>query len=148
MENFCQTYQPDVFVIVYSVIDRKSFKTAEDMLKTLWDSKYIGEKAVILVANKADLERRRQVTHSGKFGTVTCAWQRKAKAVILMANKDDFERKRQVTHSGEFGTVTSTSQRREKAVILMANKDDLVRKRQMTYSGKFGTVTSTSQRRQ
>uniref|UniRef100_A0A8D9E1S8 GTP-binding protein REM 1 n=1 Tax=Cacopsylla melanoneura TaxID=428564 RepID=A0A8D9E1S8_9HEMI len=64
VENFCQTYHPDVFVIVYSVIERKSFKKAEDMLKTLWDSKYIGEKAVILVANKADLERRRQVTHS------------------------------------------------------------------------------------
>ncbi|KAI5707495.1 hypothetical protein M8J77_003805 [Diaphorina citri] len=64
VENFVQTYHPDVFVIVYSVIERKTFKKAEDMLKTLWDSKYIGEKAVILVANKADLERRRQVTHS------------------------------------------------------------------------------------
>ncbi|XP_039277681.1 ras-related protein Rap-2a isoform X1 [Nilaparvata lugens] len=61
VESFCSTYNPDVFVVVYSVIDRKSFKVAEDMLLYLWKHDYMASKGVILVGNKADLERKREI---------------------------------------------------------------------------------------
>ncbi|CAG2055797.1 unnamed protein product [Timema podura] len=61
VESYCATYSPEVFVVVYSVVDRNSFKAAEDILLFLWKSDYISSKGVILVGNKADLERKREV---------------------------------------------------------------------------------------
>nr|CAD7569106.1 unnamed protein product [Timema californicum] len=61
VESYCATYNPEVFVVVYSVVDRNSFKAAEDILLFLWKSDYISSKGVILVGNKADLERKREV---------------------------------------------------------------------------------------
>lgn len=66
MESFCATYNVDVFVIVYSIVDRKSFKTAEEILLYLWKNEYMATKGVILVGNKADLERKREVPMVGK----------------------------------------------------------------------------------
>ncbi|XP_029158847.1 uncharacterized protein LOC114931082 isoform X2 [Nylanderia fulva] len=61
VETFCSTYNPDVYVVVYSVVDRRSFKAAEEMLLYLWKSDYMASHGVILVGNKVDLERKREV---------------------------------------------------------------------------------------
>nr|CAD7428022.1 unnamed protein product [Timema monikensis] len=66
VESYCATYNPEVFVVVYSVVDRNSFKAAEDILLFLWKSDYISSKGVILVGNKADLERKREVPLAGE----------------------------------------------------------------------------------
>jgi GTPase SAR1 family protein len=65
VESYCTTYNPDVFVVVYSVVDRKSLKVAEDILLFLWKGDYVASRGVILAGNKADLERRREVPMSG-----------------------------------------------------------------------------------
>ncbi|XKL59544.1 hypothetical protein PGB90_000560 [Kerria lacca] len=64
VETFCYTFNVDVFVVVYSIIDMQSFKTAEDILLYLWKNDYMASKGVILVGNKADLERRREIPAS------------------------------------------------------------------------------------
>ncbi|XP_077292894.1 ras-related protein Rap-2a-like [Arctopsyche grandis] len=61
VESFCATYNADVFVVVYSVEDRLSLKAAEEILLYLWKGEYMLTRGVILVANKADLERKREV---------------------------------------------------------------------------------------
>ncbi|KAL6428927.1 hypothetical protein ACFW04_008027 [Cataglyphis niger] len=61
VETFCSTYNPDVYVVVYSVVDRRSFKAAEETLLYLWKSDYMATHGVILVGNKVDLERKREV---------------------------------------------------------------------------------------
>ncbi|KAL0279208.1 UNVERIFIED_CONTAM: hypothetical protein PYX00_000813 [Menopon gallinae] len=66
IETFCSTYNPDVCVVVYSVDDRGSMKVAEEMLMYLWKSDYMSSRGVILVGNKADLERKREIPTSGR----------------------------------------------------------------------------------
>lgn len=61
VETFCSTYNPDVYVVVYSVVDRRSLKVAEETLLYLWKSDYMATHGVILVGNKVDLERKREV---------------------------------------------------------------------------------------
>ncbi|KYN08323.1 GTP-binding protein REM 1 [Cyphomyrmex costatus] len=61
VETFCSTYNPDVYVVVYSVVDRRSLKVAEETLLYLWKSDYMVNHGVILVGNKVDLERKREV---------------------------------------------------------------------------------------
>ncbi|XP_043666807.1 uncharacterized protein LOC122628502 [Vespula pensylvanica] len=61
VESFCSTYNPDVYVVVYSVVDRRSLKVAEETLLYLWKSDYMMSHGVILVGNKVDLERKREV---------------------------------------------------------------------------------------
>lgn len=61
VETFCSTYNPDVYVVVYSVVDRRSLKFAEETLLHLWKSDYMASHGVILVGNKVDLERKREV---------------------------------------------------------------------------------------
>ncbi|XP_076395123.1 uncharacterized protein LOC100879510 isoform X3 [Megachile rotundata] len=61
VETFCSTYNPDVYVVVYSVVDRRSLKMAEETLLYLWKSDYMASHGVILVGNKVDLERKREV---------------------------------------------------------------------------------------
>ena len=53
-------------VIVYSVVSSESFHIAEEILQYLWRTGSSNEKAVILVGNKADLVRTRNVTIVGK----------------------------------------------------------------------------------
>ncbi|KAK0158810.1 hypothetical protein PV328_009761 [Microctonus aethiopoides] len=62
VESFCATYNPDVYVVVYSVVDRQSLTMAEETLLYLWKSDYMATHGVILVGNKVDLERKREVT--------------------------------------------------------------------------------------
>ncbi|KAK6622063.1 hypothetical protein RUM44_001870 [Polyplax serrata] len=61
-ENCITTYQPQAYIIVYSVVDRLSFQIAEETLQSLWKTDSIGSKAVILVGNKTDLVRSRTIT--------------------------------------------------------------------------------------
>lgn len=59
VENSLSTYEPHGCVIVYSVVNRSSFRQAEDIVKYLWRENVTKEKAIILVGNKADLARSR-----------------------------------------------------------------------------------------
>ena len=65
VENALSTYMPDAMVIVYSVVSAESFHVAEEILQYLWRTGSYNEKAVILVGNKADLVRTRNVTIVG-----------------------------------------------------------------------------------
>nr|CAI5842735.1 unnamed protein product [Callosobruchus analis] len=53
---------PHAYCVVYSSADRSSLEIAENILQNLWTLDTISTKAVILVANKADLVRSRVVT--------------------------------------------------------------------------------------
>lgn len=62
MENCLSTYEPHGCVVVYSVVQRSSFRQAEEIVKYLWRENITKEKAVILVGNKADLARSRVIS--------------------------------------------------------------------------------------
>ncbi|GAB0087208.1 uncharacterized protein DMENIID0001_014900 [Sergentomyia squamirostris] len=64
-EAFCATYNIDIFVVVYSVVDRKTFKAAEKVLHYLRDNEMLLTRGAILVGNKTDLERHREVPTQG-----------------------------------------------------------------------------------
>lgn len=65
-EAFCSTYNIDLFVVVYSVVDRASFKAAEKVLQYLKENEMLLTKGAILVGNKTDLERHREVNRQSK----------------------------------------------------------------------------------
>ncbi|XP_025831617.1 uncharacterized protein LOC108734398 isoform X2 [Agrilus planipennis] len=66
-ESCINKYQdPHAYCVVYSSADRSSLVCAERILQTLWMMDNISTKAVILVANKADLVRSRVVSTEGK----------------------------------------------------------------------------------
>ncbi|XP_017150251.1 uncharacterized protein LOC108160633 isoform X3 [Drosophila miranda] len=62
VENSLSTYEPHGCVVVFSVVDRGTFRVAEEIINYLWQEKYTKDKAVILVGNKADLARARLIT--------------------------------------------------------------------------------------
>jgi len=49
------------------VVDRSSLKVAEETLLYLWKSDYMVTHGVILVGNKVDLERKREVPTVGEY---------------------------------------------------------------------------------
>jgi Rad/Gem-related GTP binding protein 1 len=57
---------PNAYCVVYSSADRSSLACAEKILQTLWTLDTISTKAVILVANKADLVRSKVVSTEGQ----------------------------------------------------------------------------------
>ncbi|XP_053677553.1 mucin-5AC [Anopheles nili] len=61
-ENCMSTYDPHGFCVIYSSADKASFLIAERILQILWTTENIAQKAVILVANKADLARSRMIS--------------------------------------------------------------------------------------
>ena len=64
LQDELETFSLDGYVVVYSLTDKTSFETAVDILDSLRQE--VGpEKAVILVANKSDLVRKRRVTSEG-----------------------------------------------------------------------------------
>lgn len=65
-EAFCSTYNIDLFVVVYSVVDRNSFKQAEKILQYLKENEMLLTRGAILVGNKTDLERHREVNRQSK----------------------------------------------------------------------------------
>lgn len=69
VENTLSTYDPHACVIVYSVVDRGSFALAEEVLGYLWRIGFSdsNKASIILVANKVDLERSRQISQEGEM---------------------------------------------------------------------------------
>ena len=67
-------------MVVYSIIDRDSFLEAEEILEYLNMQSCKSRRARILVGNKVDLERSRQVSSKGERGrylftvTTTSTW--------------------------------------------------------------------------
>lgn len=66
-ENCLSSYDPNGYCVIYSSADKSSFLVAERILQALWTSENIAQKAVILVANKADLARSRTVSSEGMY---------------------------------------------------------------------------------
>ena len=67
VENMVMTYSPHALLVVMAVDDISSMELAEDILAYLAHQVNMEEKAIILVANKADLVRNREVkTAAGK----------------------------------------------------------------------------------
>ncbi|CAL4121676.1 unnamed protein product, partial [Meganyctiphanes norvegica] len=52
----------DGWIVVYSISDKDSFKTAATMLGHVWSLGHVSQRSVILVGNKNDLERQRHVS--------------------------------------------------------------------------------------
>ncbi|XP_036330114.1 uncharacterized protein LOC118742273 isoform X5 [Rhagoletis pomonella] len=71
VENCLSTYEPHGCVVVFSVVEKSSFRAAEEIVKYLWQENYIKDKAVILVGNKADLARARVITSQDAFKGIT-----------------------------------------------------------------------------
>ncbi|XP_015126196.1 uncharacterized protein LOC107047847 [Diachasma alloeum] len=66
-ENCISMYEPHAYCVVYSTTDRTSARVAEEVLQSLWRADHVSARAVILVGNKADLVRSRDVaTEEGK----------------------------------------------------------------------------------
>ena len=57
----------DAYIVVYAVTDRSSFEKAVDILFSLRERGATMNKAVILVGNKSDLARTREVAVEGKI---------------------------------------------------------------------------------
>ncbi|XP_013191833.1 uncharacterized protein LOC106135956 isoform X3 [Amyelois transitella] len=67
VENCLSTYEPHACVVVYSVVAKSSFTRAAELLSYLAREQFTAERTVVLVGNKADLARARQVsTNEGK----------------------------------------------------------------------------------
>ncbi|KPJ18476.1 GTP-binding protein REM 1 [Papilio machaon] len=62
LENCLSTYEPHACVVVYSVVARSSFTRAAELLQYLAREQFTVDRTVVLVGNKADLARARQVT--------------------------------------------------------------------------------------
>lgn len=67
MENCLSTYEPHACVVVYSVVARSSFTRAAEVLAYLSREQFTVERTVVLVGNKADLARARQVATNGEY---------------------------------------------------------------------------------
>ncbi|XP_023217651.1 GTP-binding protein REM 1-like [Centruroides sculpturatus] len=61
-QNFVEMYNPDAYVLIYSVVSKRSFQKSKEILGLLekWDN--VDNKAVILVGNKTDLVRLRVIS--------------------------------------------------------------------------------------
>lgn len=56
----------DAYVVVYAINDHASFETAQALVRFLRVD-YGTDRAILLVANKTDLVRKRKVTADGKW---------------------------------------------------------------------------------
>jgi GTPase SAR1 family protein len=57
----------DCVVVVFSVTENSSLKEAEEILQKLWQSGHLNTKTVIIVGNKTDLVRTREVPIDGNY---------------------------------------------------------------------------------
>ncbi|XP_035216166.1 GTP-binding protein GEM-like, partial [Stegodyphus dumicola] len=66
--------EADAYIVAYSVTDRASFEKAVDILFSLRERGITNSKAVILVANKSDLARTREIAiEEGK--SIACSYE-------------------------------------------------------------------------
>ena len=63
----CRWPECDCVLVVFSVTDASTLREAEALLQTLWQSGHLNTKAVIVVGNKIDLVRNREVPIDGEF---------------------------------------------------------------------------------
>ena len=70
VENQISTYNPQGFIVAYAVDDETSVVVAEQILTYLKSEDIIENQAVILVANKTDLVRSREVSSNGKYSII------------------------------------------------------------------------------
>lgn len=65
----CSTLKQNFIISlqVYSIVQKSSFRVAEEILNYLWRENITKDKAVIVVGNKADLARSRVITTAGKI---------------------------------------------------------------------------------
>ena len=64
------TYEPHACVVVYSVVAKSSFTRSAELLAYLAREQFTVERTVVLVGNKADLARARQVSTNGKYSVI------------------------------------------------------------------------------
>ena len=57
----------DCLLIVFSIAEESSLKEAEEILDKLWQSGHLNTKTVIVVGNKTDLVRTREVPIDGEL---------------------------------------------------------------------------------
>lgn len=57
----------DAYIVVFSVHERTTFDVAIRYLQYVRNEQY-SDRPIIIVANKVDLVRKRQVSSDGKFG--------------------------------------------------------------------------------
>ncbi|XP_013775876.1 uncharacterized protein LOC106460690 [Limulus polyphemus] len=70
---FSTTYNIDAFAVVYSVTNKRSFQQAKSLLQQIYKNPSNGYKAVVLVGNKTDLVRLREVTsNEGRTAATSC----------------------------------------------------------------------------
>lgn len=55
----------DAYLVLFSVVDKNSFETAETILKNLREHEMLRSRPAILVGNKVDMARSREVTAQG-----------------------------------------------------------------------------------
>jgi len=55
----------DAFLVIFSVVDKNSFETAEAILKNLREHEMLRSRPAILVGNKVDMARSREVSAQG-----------------------------------------------------------------------------------
>lgn len=63
--------ETDAYIVVYSVTDKETFDDAVDVLYDIRKSADRNSAAIILVANKNDMVRNRNVTAEGEFSGFT-----------------------------------------------------------------------------
>ncbi|XP_060865076.1 uncharacterized protein LOC132941155 isoform X1 [Metopolophium dirhodum] len=63
----------DAYLVIFSVVDKNSFETAETILKNLREHEMLRSRPAILVGNKVDMARSREVTaQEGRYLACTC----------------------------------------------------------------------------
>lgn len=63
----------DAYLVIFSVVDKNSFETAETILKNLREHEILRLKPAILVGNKVDMARSREVAaQEGRYLACTC----------------------------------------------------------------------------
>lgn len=57
IKELIEIYEPHYFIVVYSIVSRKSFEVARQILEELIDNGF--QHLIIIVANKSDLAKSR-----------------------------------------------------------------------------------------
>ena len=74
LQEISRDTRGDAYVIVYSIADRESYDDAVETLFDLRKDESSHKAAVILVANKGDIVRNREVTEEGEISVLSIAF--------------------------------------------------------------------------
>lgn len=67
MKEYRPPKSADAYLVLFSVVDKNSFETAETILKKLQEHEMLRSKPAILVGNKVDMARSREVSAQGNI---------------------------------------------------------------------------------